>query len=130
MPQSAACLSVVCTHLASLILGLSLLLNTSCLIPPPTVCRMQAIQNLGLAVVPLVAGYIVDHNGYLMLEVFFCAMLCIALIAGTCAHAMCCCCCVSACGSPPSLPPLRDTALHSGLLCGRGSQQVSMGQET
>lgn len=50
---------------------------------------MQAIQNLGLAVVPLVAGYIVDHNGYLMLEVFFCAMLCIALIAGTCTCAVC-----------------------------------------
>lgn len=45
---------------------------------------MQAIQNLGLAVVPIVAGYIVDHNGYLMLEVFFLAMLCLALIAGRC----------------------------------------------
>lgn len=43
---------------------------------------MQAIQNLGLAVVPIVAGYIVDHNGYLMLEVFFLAMLSLALIAG------------------------------------------------
>ena len=43
---------------------------------------MQAIQNLGLAVVPIIAGYIVDNNGYLMLEVFFLAMLCIALIAG------------------------------------------------
>lgn len=44
---------------------------------------MQAIQNLGLAVVPIIAGHIVDYNGYLMLEVFFLAMLCIALIAGT-----------------------------------------------
>ena len=44
---------------------------------------MQAIQNLGLAVVPIIAGHIVDENGYLMLEVFFLAMLCIALIAGT-----------------------------------------------
>ena len=43
---------------------------------------MQAIQNLGLAVVPIIAGHIVDENGYLMLEVFFLAMLCIALIAG------------------------------------------------
>ena len=43
---------------------------------------MQAIQNLGLAIVPIMAGYIVDHNGYLMLEVFFLAMLCIALISG------------------------------------------------
>ena len=43
---------------------------------------MQAIQNLGLAVVPIIAGLIVDRNGYLMLEVFFCAMVCISLIAG------------------------------------------------
>ena len=43
---------------------------------------MQAIQNLGLAVVPIVAGYLVDNNGYFILEVFFCAMLCLALIAG------------------------------------------------
>ena len=43
---------------------------------------MQAIQNLGLAIVPIVAGYIVDHNGYLMLEVFFLTMLSLALISG------------------------------------------------
>ena len=43
---------------------------------------MQAIQNVGLAIVPIVAGYIVDHNGYLMLEVFFLAMLSLALVAG------------------------------------------------
>ena len=48
--------------------------------PPPL--SMQAIQNLGLAVVPIVAGYIVDNNGYLMLEVFFLAMLSLALVAG------------------------------------------------
>lgn len=53
-------------------------LNRSC----DSSFSMQAIQNLGLAVVPIVAGYIVDHNGYLMLEVFFLAMLCLALIAG------------------------------------------------
>ena len=47
---------------------------------------MQAIQNLGLAVVPIIAGHIVDNNGYLMLEVFFLAMLCIALIAGIYLH--------------------------------------------
>ena len=43
---------------------------------------MQTIQNLGLAIVPIAAGIIVDNNGYLMLEVFFLAMLCIALISG------------------------------------------------
>ncbi|XP_041351508.1 major facilitator superfamily domain-containing protein 1-like [Gigantopelta aegis] len=42
---------------------------------------MQAIQNLGLAVVSLVAGMIVDNNGYLILEVFFMAWLSLALIA-------------------------------------------------
>lgn len=42
---------------------------------------MQAIQNLGLAVISLVAGLIVDAKGYLVLEVFFMAWLCIALIA-------------------------------------------------
>lgn len=42
---------------------------------------MQAIQNLGLAVISLTAGIIVDKNGYLILEVFFMAWLCLALIA-------------------------------------------------
>lgn len=42
---------------------------------------MQAIQNLGLAVIAIAAGAIVDSKGYLLLEVFFLAWLCIALIA-------------------------------------------------
>ncbi|CAG5134655.1 unnamed protein product, partial [Candidula unifasciata] len=42
---------------------------------------MQAIQNLGLAVISLTTGIIVDKNGYLILEVFFMAWLCMALIA-------------------------------------------------
>ncbi|XP_052702809.1 major facilitator superfamily domain-containing protein 1-like isoform X1 [Crassostrea angulata] len=42
---------------------------------------MQAIQNLGLAVIAIVAGAIVDSSGYLILEVFFLACLCVALIA-------------------------------------------------
>lgn len=33
--------------------------------------RAQAVQNLGLAVVSIVAGIIVDKGGYLMLEMFF-----------------------------------------------------------
>ena len=37
---------------------------------------MQAIQNLGLAVVAIVAGKIVDVKGYLVYEVFNCALLC------------------------------------------------------
>lgn len=49
----------------------------------PTPCSMQCIQNLGLAVVPLIAGEIVDYLGYLMLEIFFIACLWVALIAGT-----------------------------------------------
>lgn len=42
---------------------------------------MQAIQNLGLAVISLLCGIIVDKKGYLILEVFFLACLSIALIA-------------------------------------------------
>ena len=38
--------------------------------------RMQSVQNLGMAIVPIVAGVIVDKKGYLMLETFFCALLC------------------------------------------------------
>ena len=41
---------------------------------------MQAVQNLGLAVISMVAGMIVDSKGYLWLEVFFCAWLCVALL--------------------------------------------------
>ena len=37
---------------------------------------MQAVQNLGLAVVSMAAGYILDAKGYLVLEMFFLAWLC------------------------------------------------------
>ncbi|EGD80621.1 major facilitator superfamily transporter domain-containing protein 1 [Salpingoeca rosetta] len=43
---------------------------------------MQALQNLGLAVISMVAGMIVDDNGYLWLEMFFCAWLCLSLLCG------------------------------------------------
>ncbi|RVE64953.1 hypothetical protein OJAV_G00130730 [Oryzias javanicus] len=42
---------------------------------------MQSIQNLGLALIAMAAGSILDSRGYLVLEVFFCACICIALIA-------------------------------------------------
>ena len=42
---------------------------------------MQSIQNLGLAVVSIVAGKIADNSGYLILEVFFCGCLCLALLS-------------------------------------------------
>ncbi|XP_030837710.1 major facilitator superfamily domain-containing protein 1 isoform X1 [Strongylocentrotus purpuratus] len=41
---------------------------------------MQSIQNLGLAVVAVVAGKLVDSNGYLLYEVFNLSCLCISLI--------------------------------------------------
>nr|CAD7194851.1 unnamed protein product [Timema douglasi] len=40
----------------------------------------QSLQNLGLAVVSLAAGKIVDSGGYLLLEVFFLAWMCLALL--------------------------------------------------
>jgi hypothetical protein len=40
---------------------------------------MQAIQNLGLAVINLVAGKILDEKGYFVLLVFFIACLCCKL---------------------------------------------------
>ncbi|XP_063236220.1 major facilitator superfamily domain-containing protein 1-like [Bacillus rossius redtenbacheri] len=40
----------------------------------------QALQNLGLAVITLIAGYIVDTSGYLFLELFFLGWLCLSLI--------------------------------------------------
>ncbi|XP_075426689.1 lysosomal dipeptide transporter MFSD1 isoform X1 [Ascaphus truei] len=42
---------------------------------------MQSIQNLGLAIIAIVAGTILDSRGYLFLEVFFCACLCMCLIS-------------------------------------------------
>ncbi|XP_036411666.1 major facilitator superfamily domain-containing protein 1 isoform X1 [Colossoma macropomum] len=42
---------------------------------------MQSIQNLGLALISMAAGAILDSKGYLLLEVFFCACICVALIA-------------------------------------------------
>ncbi|GAB6020184.1 hypothetical protein CHUAL_002904 [Chamberlinius hualienensis] len=42
---------------------------------------MQSVQNLGLAVISLIVGLIVDSKGYLVLEIFFLACLCIALVA-------------------------------------------------
>lgn len=44
---------------------------------------MQSIQNLGLAVISIAAGAIVDAKGYLVLEIFFIACLCLALISCT-----------------------------------------------
>ena len=37
---------------------------------------MQSVQNLGLALVNMLGGTIVDNSGYLVLEVFFLACLC------------------------------------------------------
>jgi MFS family permease len=42
---------------------------------------MQAVQNLGLAVISLLAGLIVDKDGYLWLEIFFVGWLILATIA-------------------------------------------------
>ena len=42
---------------------------------------MQAIQNLGLAAIALLAGLIVDQYGYLWLEVFFILWLSLATVA-------------------------------------------------
>ena len=42
--------------------------------------RMQAVQNLGMAVVTMLAGRIVDGQGYLVLEVFFLGWLCCKFI--------------------------------------------------
>ena len=42
---------------------------------------MQAVQNVGMAVVTMLAGRIVDDQGYLVLEVFFLAWLCRKLMA-------------------------------------------------
>lgn len=42
---------------------------------------MQSIQNLGLALIAMASGAILDSRGYLFLEVFFCACVCMALIA-------------------------------------------------
>ncbi|XP_063993855.1 major facilitator superfamily domain-containing protein 1-like [Diachasmimorpha longicaudata] len=40
----------------------------------------QAVQNLGLAVVSILAGMIVDRGGYLMLEMFFLGWLWVSLV--------------------------------------------------
>ncbi|KAL0274102.1 UNVERIFIED_CONTAM: hypothetical protein PYX00_006612 [Menopon gallinae] len=40
----------------------------------------QSVQNLGLAVITMMTGSIVDNGGYLLLEVFFLAWLCVSLI--------------------------------------------------
>lgn len=42
---------------------------------------MQSVQNLGLAVIAMVSGMIVDSSGYFVLEVFLMAWLCCSLIA-------------------------------------------------
>lgn len=42
----------------------------------PSSTSMQSIQNLGLALIAMAAGTILDTRGYLVLEVFFCACIC------------------------------------------------------
>ncbi|KAI1287440.1 Major facilitator superfamily domain-containing protein 1 [Halotydeus destructor] len=41
---------------------------------------MQSVQNLGLAVVPMIAGLIIDSYGYIVLEVFFLSCICVCVI--------------------------------------------------
>lgn len=43
---------------------------------------IQSVQNLGLAVVSIFAGYLVDTKGYLILEIFFtiCLSVCLAMV--------------------------------------------------
>ncbi|RNA16812.1 major facilitator superfamily domain-containing 1 isoform X2 [Brachionus plicatilis] len=41
---------------------------------------MQSVQNLGLALISLLTGIIVDEAGYFVLEVFFLGSLCVALL--------------------------------------------------
>ena len=41
---------------------------------------MQAIQNAGLALITMLAGLIVDHHGYIWLELFFIFWLVVALV--------------------------------------------------
>ncbi len=43
---------------------------------------MQSVQNLGLATISLLTGYLVDKAGYFVLEVFFLGTLCVALMCG------------------------------------------------
>jgi hypothetical protein len=38
--------------------------------------RMQSVQNLGLALISLLTGIIVDNAGYFILEMFFLSSLC------------------------------------------------------
>ncbi|XP_044523636.1 major facilitator superfamily domain-containing protein 1 [Gracilinanus agilis] len=42
---------------------------------------MQSIQNLGLAIISIVAGEILDHWGYLYLEIFFIACVSVSLLS-------------------------------------------------
>lgn len=44
--------------------------------------RMQAVQNLGLGSVILIAGVIMEKHGYLILEIVFEGLLCISLFCG------------------------------------------------
>ncbi|XP_005078007.1 major facilitator superfamily domain-containing protein 1 isoform X1 [Mesocricetus auratus] len=47
---------------------------------------MQSIQNLGLAVISILAGMILDSWGYFLLEVFFIACLSLSLLAVVCLY--------------------------------------------
>lgn len=47
---------------------------------------MQSIQNLGLAVISILAGMILDTKGYLLLEVFFIACVSLSLLAVVCLY--------------------------------------------
>lgn len=53
---------------------MSFIIDTDIYFPLST--SMQSIQNLGLALIAMAAGAILDSRGYLVLEVFFCACIC------------------------------------------------------
>lgn len=50
----------------------------------PSSISMQSIQNLGLALIAMAAGAILDSRGYLLLEVFFCACICSQYFLSVC----------------------------------------------
>jgi predicted MFS family arabinose efflux permease len=52
---------------------------------------MQAVQNLGIASVILIAGVLLENYGYLMLEIVFEGLLCFSLFCGIIITSKFCC---------------------------------------
>jgi len=85
LPSVSPYIPMVLLGLAYSVLASALWSLVSLIVPQPQLATafgiMQALQNLGTALITMGAGVIVDQHGYMWLELFFSGWLCVSCIS-------------------------------------------------